>query len=208
MSSKELSDIVHPALAALAVFAQVLLAMLLVLAVLALFWAPARRLLVDLRDGLGGSELWLAWIVALVATLGSIFLSEVSHFVPCRLCWFQRIAMYPLVIVLLVSALRKDVRAAFWYSFLFPLIGAGVSIYHLYIEANPEKESAGCRIGAPCSTKWIEEFGYITIPVLALTAFAAIFALLLMAWSRRGAAGVQAGPADGEDATAAERLVV
>lgn len=185
MSSEELTDVVTLALALLAVVVQVALALLLVLAAAALFWRPARRRLAALRDGLGGSELWLAWIVALTATLGSMFFSEVSHFIPCRLCWYQRIAMYPLSVILLVSALRRDVRVAFWYAFVFPLVGAGVAIYHLYIEANPDAESTGCKIGAPCSTKWIDKFGYITMPGLALTAFAAIFALLLLGWSRR-----------------------
>src|SRR5690242_9650843 len=125
MNSKELTDIVRPSLAALAVFAQVLLAMFVLLAVLALFWAPARRLLVGLRDMLGVNNLWLAFGVAAIATAGSLFFSEVSHFMPCRLCWFQRICMYPLVAILLAGALRKEARTAFWYAFAFPLIGSG-----------------------------------------------------------------------------------
>ncbi len=95
--------------------------------------------------------------------------------------------MYPLVVVLLAGALRRDARGAFLYAIALPVLGAAVSGYHLYIEAHPEAESVGCKIGAPCSTKWIEEFGYVTIPMLAITAFAAIFALLCLAWSRRDA---------------------
>ncbi len=208
MSSKEITDVVRPTLAALAVFVQVLLAMFLALAIVALFWAPARRLLVDLRDTLGVNALWLAWVVAAVATLGSLFFSEVSHFIPCRLCWFQRIAMYPLFVLLLVGALRKDARATFWYAFVFPLVGAGVAIYHLYIEAHPEAESAGCKMGVPCSTKWIDEFGYVTMPMLSLTAFAVVFVLLLLAWSGRDRTSPQAidrvepdAPADGSPST-------
>jgi disulfide bond formation protein DsbB len=94
--------------------------------------------------------------------------------------------MYPLVVVLLVGALRRD-RAAVLYALPFPIVGAGIAIYHIYIEYNPEAESAGCKIGAPCSTKWIEEFGYVTLPVLAFSAFAAIIVLLAMTWSRRAA---------------------
>jgi disulfide bond formation protein DsbB len=177
---------VRPALGALVVFAQVLLVMFLLLAVLALFWSPARRLLAGIRDMFGGNALWIAWGVAALATAGSMFFSEVSHFVPCRLCWFQRIAMYPLAVVLLVGALRKEARTTFWYAFVMPLVGAGVSIYHLYIEAHPEAESAGCKIGVPCSVKWVDEFGYVTLPMMALTAFAAIFVLLLLARSAAG----------------------
>jgi disulfide bond formation protein DsbB len=76
------------------------------------------------------------------------------------------------------------VRGGALYALPFPVIGALVAIYHVYIEYNPEAESASCRVSAPCSLKWIEELGYVTIPVLALTAFAAIFALLAMARSR------------------------
>jgi disulfide bond formation protein DsbB len=109
--------------------------------------------------------------------------------VPCRLCWMQRIAMYPLAVILLVAAARRDRRGGVLYAAAFPVAGTLVSAYHLYIEANPDKESPACRVSAPCSTKWIEEFGYVTIPMLAITAFLTIGALLAMAWSRRDAAG-------------------
>jgi disulfide bond formation protein DsbB len=82
-------------------------------------------------------------------------------------------------------------RRGVYYSLPLPLVGAVISIRHIYIELNPEAEPASCRIGAPCSVKWIDEFGYVTLPVLALTAFAAIAALLLLAWFRPSA---QAGP--------------
>lgn len=190
MSKQDATDVVATAFAALAVFLQVLIVLIVLLAVLSLFVPAARRLLVEIRDTMLGGELWIAWGIALAATLGSLFFSEISDFFPCRLCWFQRIFMYPLAILLLVGALRKDVRAAVQYTFLLPIIGAGFSLYHLYIEANPEKESAGCKVGGGgCSTKWIDEFGYITIPMLALTAFAAIGVLLAFVWSRRERGG-------------------
>jgi disulfide bond formation protein DsbB len=143
-------------------------------------------MLADVRDtALRGKELWLAWIVAMVATLGSLYFSEILDFVPCRMCWFQRIGMYPLTVVLLVGALRRDVRSAVQYAFVFPIAGSIASIYHIYIENNPGAESASCKVGVPCSVKWIDQFGYITIPTLCLTAFALIGALLWFAWSRR-----------------------
>lgn len=120
-----------------------------------------------------------------MATLGSLFLSEYSDFIPCRLCWFQRIAMYPLAVVLFGAALRPDVRGAFFYGLPLAVIGGIVAIRHLYIEANPGAEPASCKVGAPCSVKWIDVFGHVTIPMLALTAFAAIVALLAVAWSAR-----------------------
>lgn len=188
MSKQDTVDIVVTALATLAVVLQIAVVLIVVLGLAALVFAPARRLLVEIRETMLGGELWIAFAIALAATLGSLFFSEYADFAPCRLCWFQRIFMYPLAIVLLVGALRKDTRAAVQYAFLLPIIGAGVSLYHIYIELNPEAESQGCKVGGgSCATKWIEEFGYITIPVLALTAFSAIGVLLAFVWSRRNA---------------------
>lgn len=181
----DVTDAVTTVLASLALFVQVLLAIVIALGVLALFLPAARNALGELVHAVGPSALWLAFVVALVSTLGSLFLSEYSDFIPCRLCWFQRIAMYPLVIVLLGSALRRDVRGAAFYGLPLAVLGGLVAMWHLYIEANPEAEGAACKVGAPCSTKWIDVFGWFTIPMLALTGFAAITALLLVAWSWR-----------------------
>ena len=172
------------AFAVLAVGLQALLALLAVVALLSLFWRPARTVLREVRDTLLGGELWAAWVVALVATLGSLYYSEIADFVPCRLCWFQRIAMYPLAILLFGIAIRRDIRNGFWYAIPFPVIGLGVSLYHVYIERNPDAESQSCRQGVSCATKWIEELGYVTLPTLAGTAFATIIVLLLFARSR------------------------
>jgi disulfide bond formation protein DsbB len=179
-----MTDALSIALAVLAVGLQALLVLLVITGLLATFWSPARTVLREVRETLLGGELWMAWAVALVATLGSLYYSEIAHFVPCRLCWFQRIAMYPLAIVLFGIALKRDNRNGFLYTFALPVIGLGVSLYHVYIEHHPEAESQGCRQGASCTTRWIEELGYVTIPVLAGTAFATIIALLLFARSR------------------------
>ena len=186
MSTRELTDAISLGLAALAAVLQVLLAVLLLLGLAALVWRPARSVLREARELLFGHELWLAWVIALVATLGSLYYSEVADFIPCRLCWFQRIAMYPLAVLLLLAALRKDIRGGAIYALPLSLVGMGVAGYHIYIENNPEAESAGCKVAAPCSVKWIEELGYVTLPVLAITAFAAIAALALMVLSRTG----------------------
>jgi disulfide bond formation protein DsbB len=133
------------------------------------------------RETLRGSELWLAFGVALVATGGSLFFSEIAHFVPCKLCWFQRIGMYPLVLLAL-PALAHDRRAA-RYLLPLPVVGLGVSVWHLLVERGVISESQSCEISAPggCSVKWIEEFGYVTIPTLAATAFALCIFLLALA---------------------------
>jgi disulfide bond formation protein DsbB len=184
MSRRDATDAVSTGLAAAAVVVQAILAVILIIAVAAIWSQRARRLLAGIRDGLLGGEVWIAWGFAFVATAGSLFFSEVSQFIPCRLCWFQRIGMYPLAAILLLAAIRRDTRGAALYGLPLAIFGAIVAIYHVYIEYHPEAETAGCKIGAPCSTKWIDKLGYITIPVLALTAFTAIITLLVMALSR------------------------
>jgi disulfide bond formation protein DsbB len=135
-----------------------------------------------LRSVLWGYELWLAFVVAAVATGGSLFFSEIAHFVPCELCWYQRICMYPLSITTLFAAFHNDQRLA-RYLLPFPVIGAGVSIYHLLVENGVVKQTQACVVSAPggCATKWINEFGYMTIPTLALTGFVLTFIFLLLA---------------------------
>ena len=155
------------ALAVLGVAAQAALVLLLV-------WPGARELV-------RGSELWLAFTVALVATARSLFFSEVAQFVPCKLCWFQRIAMYPLVLLAL-PALALDRRAARYFLPL-PLAGLVVAGWHVLVERGVLEETASCEISAPggCSVRWIEELGYVTIPTLAGTAFALVAVLLVLA---------------------------
>jgi disulfide bond formation protein DsbB len=168
-------------LAALGVFGQIV-AGLTVLAGL-LWLGGLRRPLNALRRVLWGYELWLAFLVSALATGGSLFFSEVAHFVPCELCWYQRICMYPLSILTFFLAYHGDHRAA-RYLLPLPLVGAGVSVYHLLIENKVIKEPAQCLISAPgsgCGTKWINEFGYITIPTLALTGFVLLIGFLALA---------------------------
>jgi disulfide bond formation protein DsbB len=167
-------------LAVLGVVGQVLAVALLVVGVLAL--VGIRGPLAFVRSAVWGYELWLAFVVAAIATGGSLFFSEIAHYVPCELCWYQRICMYPLSIVTLFAALADDHRIA-RYLLPFPVIGAGISTYHLLIENGVIKQTQACLLSAPggCATKWINEFGYMTIPTLAITAFGLEFAFLLMA---------------------------
>jgi disulfide bond formation protein DsbB len=180
-----MSEAVTAALAVLALFAQVALAGCAVVALLRLAGAtgPWRAL----RETLDGSELWLAFAVALVATAGSLFFSEVRDFVPCKLCWFQRIAMYPLVL-LAVPAFLRDRRAA-WTFLPLPVVGIGIALWHVLVERGVVEETRSCAVSAPggCGVKWIEELGYVTIPTLAATAFALCLVLLALAATSRRA---------------------
>lgn len=123
----------------------------------------------------------LAWLVAAVATAGSLYFSEVANYEPCRLCWFQRIAMYPIAVVLLIALIRRDL-AARWYAIPMAVVGAGVSIYHYYIEWNPEAES-GCSAFNPCSLVWFRRFGFVSLPFMALCGFVSVVVLLTLARS-------------------------
>ena len=137
-----------------------------------------------LRGLLWGYELWLAFLVAAVATGGSLFFSEVAGFVPCELCWFQRICMFPLSILTLLIALANDQRAV-RYLLPLPAVGACIALYQLLIEHGVVSESQSCSISAPggCATKWIDEFGYVTIPALTLTGFLMLLVLFGFALS-------------------------
>jgi len=166
--------------ALLATFAQLVVVVAIVLAIAGRVSTGARRVGDSLVAQVGPQALALAAVVALVCTLGSLYLSEVANFPPCRLCWFQRIAMYPLVVVLGVAAVRRDYGARLAGAILAG-IGACISIWHLLIERYPSLESGSCDPNNPCSIKWIEEFGYLTIPGMALSGFALILVLLAVA---------------------------
>ncbi|MBZ5559938.1 MAG: disulfide bond formation protein B [Acidobacteriia bacterium] len=167
-------------LAGLGVAGQLLAGLFLIATLLAA--AGLRTPLLFLRKTLHGYELWLACLVATVATGGSLFFSEVANFIPCQLCWYQRYCMYPLSITTLVLAVLRARRAARWL-LPIPVVGAGISVHHLLIENGLAPETIECMLSAPggCRLKWIHEFGYVTIPTLALTAFALVFAFLLLA---------------------------
>lgn len=117
--------------------------------------------------------LWVAFLVAATATAGSLYFSEVADYVPCRLCWFQRIAMYPLAVILLVAAIRKD-RGAWWYVAPLAALGAAVSTYHYLIEWRPSLEGGACGFGPSCADIWFRELGFVTLAFMALAGFLTI----------------------------------
>ena len=167
-------------LSALGVVAQALVVGAIVVGVLAAVGVLAP--LEAVRRSLWGYELWAAFVVAAIGTGGSLFFSDIVGFPPCELCWYQRICMYPLSILLLLMALAGDHRAA-RYLFPLPIVGACVSVYHLLVENGVVGQSSACFVSAPggCAVKWINRFGYVTIPTLALSAFLLLIALLLLA---------------------------
>jgi disulfide bond formation protein DsbB len=171
---------VNVLLAVLGVAGQVVLVVLAVAGLLAL--VGERRLLDAVRHAAWGYELWLAFLVSASATAGSLFYSEIAGYVPCELCWFQRICMYPLSILTLLMALANDHRAA-RYLLPLPIVGGGLAFYHMLVERGVVAQTEACTISAPggCATKWIDYFGYMTIPTITFTAFALVFAFLVLA---------------------------
>jgi len=126
----------------------------------------------------------LMFIVASVATLGSLFFSEIMEFVPCTMCWYQRIFMYPLMVIFLVQLLYPDEKL-FKYTFPVAAVGFFFAIYHnlLMWKIIPES-SVPCVQGIPCSTEYFNMLGFINIPFLSLSAYTIIILVLLFGKQR------------------------
>lgn len=138
----------------------------------------------DTPAQLGWTPLFGAFLLATTATLGSLFFSEVMDLPPCSLCWYQRIFMFPLPLVLLAGLLPHDPRAA-RYGLALALPGTAVALWHflLYVGLLPES-AAPCTQGVSCSQPTFELFGLLSIPALSLLGFLAISGLLLLSLSR------------------------
>ena len=128
----------------------------------------------------GWSLIFFCWLVAAVATLGSLFFSEVMGLQPCVLCWYQRIFMYPLVMIFLVGMFPLD-KTVFRYALPIAVIGWGFAVYHylLYSGYIPE-DLQPCDQGLSCAEINLELFGLITIPMLSIFSFTIIITLLLI----------------------------
>lgn len=138
---------------------------------------PSREAVRDLVDQHGATG---AWLVAAIAMAGSLWFSEAANFPPCQLCWYQRIAVYPLVVVLGVRALRRagshDLRVA---GLAIVGVGLAVNLWHVTIETWPSLDSGACDATVPCTIRWVEGLGFFTIPRLATVVLGLIGVLLL-----------------------------
>lgn len=114
------------------------------------------------------------WVVALSATMGSLYFSEIRGYEPCELCWIQRIFMYPLVLIIGIAYLQRNARIAMTTAVL-SIIGGAISLYHYGIQkVDFLSDSAPACGRVSCTGEYINLFGFMTIPFLALTAFALI----------------------------------
>ncbi len=123
----------------------------------------------------------LAAIVAVSAMLGSLYYSEIANYQPCRLCWIQRGFMYPSAIILVILVAARASRRLLLVPMALSVVGFAVSIYHRMEQAFPDSVGGACSLDVPCSARWFNEFGFITIPTLAAAAFALIVTFLVVA---------------------------
>jgi len=132
------------------------------------------------ESNFGSVLVFLSFLVASIATLSSLFFSEIMNFVPCSMCWYQRIFMYPLVLIFLINLLYPDDKL-FKYSFPLVITGLSLSIYHnLLMFGLISEDLVPCVKGVPCSTVYINWLGFITIPLLSFIAYAILFILLII----------------------------
>lgn len=124
--------------------------------------------------------LLVSWIIAILATSGSLYFSEVLHYVPCAFCWYQRILMYPFVLLLGRAFYDQDLKI---YRYVLPLSSLGILVsgYHYSLQKIPAlQQFEMCQSGVPCSGEYINWLGFITIPFLAFIAFSAITVCMVM----------------------------
>lgn len=130
---------------------------------------------------LNRNSMYIALVAAWVAMSGSLYFSEVRGYVPCVLCWYQRILMYPLAAIIAVGLLRRDSNLPF-YVLPFSLYGLGMASYHYLLEKTDLfASSAACAQGVSCTTQWINWFGFVTIPFLSMTGFLIITLMSVIA---------------------------
>ena len=156
--------------------AQRLFAMLALLGVVAafggvVFFLPGMKAVrAKALEGLGPLLPALVIVVSTGATAGSLYFSEIAGFVPCYLCYVQRWFMYPLVALTTVAAFAKKKWLYLFIAFQ-AIVGASVSTYHVLIQRLETLNFGSCDLSAPCSARWVNEFGFVTIPTMALFSF-------------------------------------
>ncbi len=124
----------------------------------------------DIPNIIKRNSLIFAFVIALIASLGSLFYSEILKFAPCDLCWYQRAFVYPLVFLLGTAWLRKF-KNVFYYIVPLTVVGSLISIYHYVIQMTSLSEFCKISNGVSCVTEYFTTFGYINMQMMALTAF-------------------------------------
>ncbi|MDJ0663274.1 MAG: disulfide bond formation protein B [Acidimicrobiia bacterium] len=133
----------------------------------------------QIEDVLRGYELWFGAAVAGFATLGSLYLSETANLIPCTLCWYQRIAMYPLALILAIAAFRREGMIRI-YANVIAAVGAAIAAYHYLIQWFPNLEGTSCTTSVPCTAFYFRVWDFISIPYMALSAFLLVLVLMVV----------------------------
>lgn len=166
-----------------AAFATAMAALAIVAALLAAFVVVGRvrgEPFLDTRQ-----SLWAAAAIAVVSTAGSLTFSDAFHFTPCLLCWWQRILMYPLALLLVLAAIRQDLSVR-RYLLALAVPGMAFSAWHALVQRVPSLLGESCEVGQSCAGVWVRGLGFGTIPTMALVGFAAITVILAAAPSHEG----------------------
>ncbi len=143
-------------------------------------WSPGlREVRNQIEDVLRGYELWFGAAVAGFATLGSLYLSEIANLIPCTLCWYQRIAMYPLALILAIAAFRREGMIRI-YANVIAAIGAVIAGYHYVIQWFPNLEGTSCTTSVPCTAFYFRVWEFVSIPYMALSAFLLVLVLMVV----------------------------
>jgi disulfide bond formation protein DsbB len=180
------SEVINTGYAVLALIADALVLLILIFFLVSRGSVSARERWGNFRDGVTPYALQAAWIVAVLATFGSLFLQYEEGLQPCTFCWFQRICMYPLSLLLGIAAFRGDVQVAKRYFLGLSTVGAVIAIYHYQLEHVPNEFSVCSLVPGetPCNVAVINIFGFISVPFLSMAAFLLITTLILLARGR------------------------
>jgi disulfide bond formation protein DsbB len=168
-------NLVSTAIPYLVLVSHLLLAFLVIVSIFRESWGKQTSRFI------GQNAVKLALAVAVSAVFGSLFYSEIIGFVPCPLCWWQRIFLFPLPVILAVSLWKKD-SAVFKYIVPLAILGTMVALYHSYFELGGSSLLPCTAEGGACSRVYVKEFGYITIPTMSLTSFAFV---LVISWFKK-----------------------
>lgn len=164
--------------AMLALATNVVVVYYVVVAVGALWSDRVKRLSESFHELVSGQELLFGTLVSGTAMLGSLYLSEIANLPPCRLCWYQRYAMYPIAVVLAVAAWRREARVRIPV-LVGAVVGGAIAAYHYLIQWFPSLDSNACSLTVPCTAAWFRVFAFISIPYMAFSGFTFVIVMMI-----------------------------